>query len=190
MARLSHRQHVVPIGSVLIGLCILAVTLVFNHKKAAGAAPEPTITITVPQKARVGDRITAQVIASGVRNVGGFQSTITFNPAVVQVGHVTIAEDLKGTGRDLVALGPVLRADAVVLGAVTCPVAQCTSARYKEKNDNLPGVQGRAILAEIVFEVTGPGQTELGLEGVQVVNPQGVVLPATTINTTLDVSAK
>ncbi len=185
MARLSRPWHFLSIASVLAVVSLLAATVVFNQRTAVGAAPAPTISIVVPHKARVGDRLKAQVIASGVRNVGGFQSTVTFDPAALRVGHVTIAEDLKGSGRDLLALGPVLRPDAVALGAVTCPVAQCTSARYKEKNHNLPGVEGRAVLAEIVFEVTAPGQTELRLDQVQLVDPQGAVLAAATANATV-----
>lgn len=190
MARLSRTRYFLPIAGALMVLCILVGTLVLNQGIAVGAAPAPTIAIVVPQKARVGDRITVQVIASGVRNVGGFQSTVTFDPAVLRVGHATIAEDLKGSGRDLLALGPVLRADAVVLGAVTCPVAQCTSPRYKEKNHSLPGVHGRAVLADVTFEVVAPGQTELRLDRVQLVDPQGTVLPIAAVNATIEVTAK
>ena len=189
MFRVTTRP-VVAVSGVLVALALLAGTLVFAQGTAQGAAPAPTLAIVVPATARVGQPVTGQLLATGVRNLAGFQSTVAFDAALLRLDHATIAQELKGTGRDLLPLGPVLRPAAVVVGAVTCPVSACSSPRYTAKNPALPGVQGRALLAEFVFTPTAAGRTELRLDGVQLVDPQGSVLPVAISNASIDVIAK
>ncbi|MDP9315171.1 MAG: cohesin domain-containing protein [Chloroflexota bacterium] len=190
LAVVSRLRPALALGGVLVVLALLAGTLMFNGGTVRGAAPAPTLALEAPATARVGQPVTVQLRASGVRNLAGFQSTVAFDAAHVRLDQATITQELKGTGRDLLPLGPVLRPAAVVVGAVTCPVSACASPRYKAKNPALPGVQGRALLAELVFTPTAAGRTELRLDGVQLVDPQGAVLPVTTSNAAIDVIAK
>ncbi len=183
-------RPIVALSGVLVVLTLLAGMFVFNERTVNGAAPTPTLALVAPATVRVGQPVTVQLRAAGVRNLAGFQTTVAFDAARLRLDQATIAQELKGTGRDLLPLGPVLRPAAVVVGAVTCPVSACASPRYKAKNPALPGVQGRALLAELVFTPTTAGRTELRLDGVQLVDPQGTALPVTISHAAFDVSAK
>ena len=191
MIALSARpRRLVVVAAALSVLLVLTGMLLFTQQAAVGAPSAPTVALVVRGPARVGEPLTIQVVATGVRNLAGFQSTLAFDPAQLQVQDVAIADELKASGRDLLPLGPVFRPGAVVLGAVTCPVDQCNTARYTAKDPARPGVGGRVVLAELVVEPAAAGQLQLRLEGVQVVDPQGGVLPVGVTHATLDVAAR
>ncbi len=185
--RVSRTRNSLLTISLLGVLVVLAAALVFSQRAAVGAPPTPTLSIVVPARVRVGEQLRAKVVATGMRNLGGFQSTVSFHPDHLLVADATVTEGLKGPNRDLLALGPVLRNGSVVIGAVTCPVSQCASVRYKESARNPLGIDGRVELAEIVFEAKAPGRLELKLDQTQLVDPQGNVLPALTTNATVDI---
>ncbi len=185
--RVSRSRHSLLSVSVVLVLLALATTLVLSQKSAAGAASTATLEIVVPQKARLDEQVRVKVVATGVRNLGGFQSALNFDAKHLLVEHASVTEALKGPNRDLLPLGPVFRDGSVVIGAVTCPVAQCAGARYKEAVRDRSGINGRVELAEIVFVAKAPGRLELKLDKVQLVDPQGNVLPASTANATIEI---
>lgn len=186
-ARVSRTRYSLLTVSLLVVLFVLAGTRVLSQKSVASAASTSTLAIIVPGKARLDEQFTVKVVATGVRNLGGFQSALNFDANHLLVDHASVTEALKGPNRDLLPLGPVLRDGSVVIGAVTCPVAQCVSARYKESARDRSGIHGRVELAEIVFVAKAPGRLELKLDKVQLVDPQGNPIPVSSVNATVDI---
>jgi hypothetical protein len=175
-------------------LAFLAYAL-FNPQTGLSAASGPTaVSLVAPRTARVGELIEIKLVAANVTNLAGFQATISVDPAQLRLTGAAVLKDLERGGRDILTLGPVwpeeyLEADApaswVALGAVTCPVSDCSVAGDARTARLLPsGVSGRVELALIHVRASQPGQYVIQLANVKLVDPQGTPLD-TTINSLL-----
>jgi CSLREA domain-containing protein len=70
-------------------------------------------------------------------------------------------------------MGPVRRQGAVVLGAATCPVADCTAASDPQTTRQVEGVDGEVELATFSFYVRASGTHEVQLDETRLVGFNG-----------------
>lgn len=184
----QRRSLASPLGIMLI-LVLIGVVL-FGYS-AVNASQETEVVLVAPSDAHPGELLTVKVVARNVRNLGAFQSTVRFDPSQLRLTGATIAEDLKRSGRDVMEMGPVLRDDAAVIGAITCPIGRCGDAKPGiSLRQLLAGVGGEVELGTISFYAAAPGSYQLSLEQVQLADSQGNVLSAQSVNTTLVVQAR
>ena len=187
IARAQRRSSFSFVLAVIAVLTILGA--VFFGYSAVNASQETTIELVAPGDAKTSDLITVKLVARNVRNLGGFQSTVRFDPSQLHLSGAVIADDLKRSGRDVLPLGPVLRDDAAVIGAVTCPAGSCADAQPQRSFLRmLTGVGGDVNLGDVSFLANAPGTYNLTLENVQIVDPQGNKLTVRAVGTTLTVN--
>lgn len=173
----------------LIAVAVLVLLgALFSGYSAVNASQETTVELVPSGNLSAGDVITVKLVAHNVRNLGGFQSTVHFDPAQLHLTGAVLADDLKRSGRDVLPLGPVLREDAAVLGAVTCPAGSCDDAQPQRSFlRRLTGVGGDIELGDVSFLANAPGAYNLTLDNVQLVDPQGNRLAVRAIGITLNV---
>jgi protocatechuate 3,4-dioxygenase beta subunit len=116
------------------------------------------------RQAAPGEVITQTVRLADAVNVGAFQTTLTYNPAVVQVEGVTLGAFLGSTGRTVVPVGPTIdnAVGQVTFGAFTF--------------GSQVGVSGAGDLAYVRFRAGTGGQTALAFQGAGLSDPQGNAL--------------
>lgn len=186
-ARLQRRSSS---SSALAIIAVLAIVVVlFFGYSAVNASQDTTVELVPAGNVTTGDVIIVKLVAHNVRNLGGFQSTVRFDPAHLHLSGATLADDLKRSGRDVLPLGPVLRDDAAVIGAVTCPAGNCADVQPQRSFVRmLTGVGGDVELGNVEFLANAPGTYNLTLDNVQLVDPQGNRLTVHAVGTTLTVN--
>ena len=186
----ARRHLILPTMLTLVGALVILGLLVLNNPVNAATAQGTSVVLELPRNAHVGELISVKVVANNVHNLAGFQVQANYDPSKIRATGVLVADDLKLSGRDLVKLGPVLSDKAVIFGAATCPVRKCNDAKPKQAQRINQGVNGRIELGTIELYTETAGQYVLSLEDVQLVDPQGNLLAATTTNAILSVIDK
>jgi hypothetical protein len=181
-----RRLHLLLLPSLALLVLVFAAVTRFDGRATAAQAGT-TVSLEVPQGAAPGDLIEVRLVADNARNLGGFQAAVHYDPAQLRLTGAHLPEQLGNSGRDLLALGPVFRTDSVVIGAASCPVQNCAEALQGRAQQEVEGLNGRVELATLTFYVEQPGQYTLHLQGVKLVDPQGVTLPQHSLDTVLEV---
>ena len=127
-------------------------------------------------------------MANNAHNVAGFQGAVAFDATTLSLEQAVIADGLKASGRDIVPFSPITRGNTIVLGAATCPVASCIDPRGAQAPRVLQGVDGQVELGTLSFRANAPGTYALQINNVQLVDPQGNRLVASTQNAVVTVS--
>lgn len=138
--------------------------------RTAGLAAAPGIRFS-PSSSTVdpGATFVVDVVVDDVADLGAFEFTVAFNPAVVQVQNIALGSFLGSTGRTTTPLGPNI--DNVIgsftFGGFTFGVA--------------PGPTGTGTVAQITLRALGAGSsTVLTFTGAQLTNTSaGLLLPLT-----------
>lgn len=142
---------------------------------AATRTPTPTSSPTAPAASiavdpagsvvGLGESCTIGVVARGVADLGGFEYTLRFDPAVVQVEGVALGAFLGSTGRMVSAIGPVIDNQT---GAVTFGAFSFGSAA---------GPSGTGTLANLTFRAVATGSTALTFGQVQLTDTHAAIIP-------------
>ncbi|MGA9350612.1 MAG: cohesin domain-containing protein [Anaerolineae bacterium] len=108
-----------------------------------------------------GETFTVSVMIDDATDLGAFQFTLLYAPAVVTVEDVTVGEFLGSPGRAVIPLGPRIdnQAGRTVFGACTLGLQ--------------PGPNGAGVLATVNFIAQGEGQSALDLQNVLVLDTGG-----------------
>lgn len=183
-----QRRSIYPLALALMAAFAL-VAFLLTTGRTFGTPQGPTVALELQGDAKAGQAITVRVVAYNMRNLAGFQSTVNFDPQSLRLTDAKLGDDLKSSGRDLMPLGPVLRDGSAVLGAATCPVANCADRRIQQARRITQGVNGNINLGEVSFYAEKPGRYTLKLDGVKLVDPQGNPLTANVADTVIDVTA-
>src|SRR5262245_4449991 len=183
------RQLAYPLALAALVALGVAGAAMFGAGPAASAAQETRVVLVPPSQARTGELVTVRLLAQNAHNLAGFQATVLFDPSRLRLTGATIEPGLKASGRDMLKLGPVLRDGSAVLGAATCPVANCSGAPASPTVRLLNGVDGQVELGTISFYIVTPGRYELKLDGVQLIDPQGKRLTTAATNAALIVTS-
>lgn len=176
--RLRRTQITTAILVTALALLALALFSRYGRGAEAGAPGTAQVRLVQAPERRAGELLTVQVVAENAANLAGFQATVRFDPTQLRMTGATIEDELGGSGRDVLPLGPVLRAEEgiVVVGAATCPVGDCDQPYPFDATRRASGVSGQVILATLNFYTGQPGSYTLSLEEVQLVDPQGETL--------------
>jgi len=173
---------------IALGSVALVVSFLFvSHQNTAQASPATTVTLAPVGDVRAGEPIRLRLVVTGARNLAGFQAAVAFDSPQARVLDAAAVEGLRGSGRGMLRFGPVLRENAVIFGAATCPVEDCSTAQYRSATRKPLGVNGRVELGEVVLDIAVPGRYNVRIDDVKLVDPQGNVLPAASTNLMLDV---
>jgi len=149
---------------------ILFLLLVWGATVATALGQPQTILRLQPQsiQAAAGRSIELRVVIDGVQNLGAFQFTLVYDPEIVKVEAVSVGDFPASTGRSVNPLGPKVENGRALFGAFSFGDA--------------PGPNGNGVLAVVTLVAKGPGESELRLDDVQVVDIAGNRIPATVEN--------
>ncbi len=117
--------------------------------------------IPATRRVTVGDIFTQTVRIQQAPALGGFQTDLVYDPALLEVEAVAIGPFLGSTGRSVTPLGPTINnvVGRVTFGAFTF--------------GDQPGATGSGDLAYIRFRAKSMGQTTLAFQQTGVSDPQG-----------------
>lgn len=142
----------------------------------ATATPAPTSTSTPslgptvvridpPSQAKlVGSIVTVAVAADAVANLGAYEFTLAFNPAVLEFVSVSNGPLLGSTGRPVSCPPPIVGANTLQFGCVTT-------------GSTPEGPSGSGALAVVVFLASGQGISALDLFDVALATPRAADIP-------------
>ena len=145
-----------PTAARQSGRWVLNLAALPKTTAAAGLSLLPASIQVAP-----GAVFTETVRLQDAANLGVFQATLNYNPAIVRVEAVTIGPFLASTGRTAVPVGPTIdnTVGKVTLGAFTF--------------GSQPGVSGAGDLAVVRFRAVANGQTTLTFHEAGLSDPQG-----------------
>lgn len=188
----KFNARIVTLGLVILGALVFLAYALFNPQTGLNATSGPTaVSLVAPKSATVGELVVVKLVVNNVHNLAGYQATVSVDPTQLRITGAAILPDLSRSGRDILSLGPVWptidddidpHASWVALGAATCPVADCSvagDARTARLSPN--GVSGRVELGLLHFLASKPGQYQVNISNVKLVDPQGASLD-TTLN--------
>jgi hypothetical protein len=135
----------------------------------ATANASAVVEVVAPDNAVVGQQVTVTLHIDQAQDLGGFEGTLHFDPELLAPVAVEAGNLLGSSGRVTAMLGPVGAPDgaSLRLGAYTTGSAS--------------GPEGEGVLAQIVFQLIGAGQSPLALEQVLLVDTAGAAsVPALT----------
>jgi hypothetical protein len=169
------------LGRVSVALCLIAL-LVTTGVHAAPLAPAwwPEVVAVAASAIRFdpssstvepGAIFVVDVVVDNVVDLGGFDFTVTFDPAVVHVQSVTLGSFLGSTGRSAAPLGPNMdnAAGKFTFGGFSFGTAL--------------GPNGTGTVAHVTLQAMASGSSSLTFTKAQFTDtqaPPGVVLPTTT----------
>lgn len=134
--------------------------------------PVPQVRLEMVASAQVGDWVTAQLIATNVYDLAGFQVELRFDEEKLGFGTAVPIEGF-AAARDLISMGYVRHEGVVRLGAASCPTIDCTSASYEPDPKLVGGVSGTVELATFEFQVRQGGVATLEIAAVTLVDVWG-----------------
>jgi hypothetical protein len=143
------------------------------------AVADPVIRFS-PSSSMVdpGATFVVDVVVDNVVDLGGYDFTVTFNPAVVHVQNVTLGSFLGSTGRTAAPLGPNIdnAAGQFTFGGFSFGVAA--------------GPNGTGTVAQVTLQAVGSGSsTSLAFTQAQLTNTAAaLLLPLTTTPGSVTVS--
>lgn len=176
--------------AVITLLIVLSMIILSRDARVSAAQQDTIVTLIPPNQAYTGELITVKLVVNNADNLAGYQATVRYGNSDLHFSGAIAEEGLSLSGRDMIPLAPVWQEDAVVLGAATCPVADCSDSQYDSAPRYLQGVNGYVELARLEFITSTPGQYNLTVENVQLVDPQGNQLGATPANIVLEVTTR
>ncbi len=150
----------------------VAMTISARAEVAARQGPEPRVWLEAPATAVAGQSITARLMAENVENLGGFEVVLRYDPARLAL-RTAVPNPALAQGRELLNLGYVRRADGLVWGVASCPVAHCAAADYQTALRDVTGASGRLELASLEFILRGQEPAALDLAEILLLDTSG-----------------
>ena len=178
--------------AIVIILLALASIIVFTTNGSVSAAQSGTVvTLIPPAQAHPNQLIRMTLMAQNAQNLAGYQAVIHYNANGLRIGGFGMEQGLAGSGRGILPLSPVQDEGSVIVGAVTCPVTNCSTPQYDTAQRHPQGVAGNIELITLELIAEAPGLYQFTLEDVHLVDPQGNQLGvAIQQNSVLEVTAK
>jgi len=119
--------------------------------------------VSVPSNAKVGEPIELTLRITNANGIGDYETKVKFDTSKAHLqSFEQQPQALKKLGRDAQPLGPVEATDGVVIGAYSCPVADCTQATSKARVDK--GARGNVSLASVVLIADTTGDLTVSLD--------------------------
>lgn len=134
--------------------------------------------VVTASSALVNQPVTVTIAITNVANLGSFQFTLNYDPALVTVDTITLGPFPGSTGRAFLPTGPNINNTT---GVATYGAFSLGSIP--------PGPNGNGVLAQVRLMPHAAGTAALHLSGVQVSNVPGGIIPVTTHDGTLRIVA-
>ena len=102
----------------MVALLALLLAVPGSYRSSAAPNDDPQVRLeTAPASGAYGDLFTTIIAADHIISPGlsAWQTTVTFDPAILAVDSVTFGSDLGSTGRFFGDIGPDLRVDDITL---------------------------------------------------------------------------
>lgn len=154
-------------------------TFTFTPTPTAGSAtptPVPAVVAISPssQQAALGGTVAVTVTASNVTNLGAYEWTVRYDPAVLTFVSVSNAPFLGSTGRTVFCPPVILGIGTVRFGCATAGTSP-------------PGPSGTGTLSTLLFSTVALGSSALTFDAVSLADPLGNTLPAAGVGGAVDV---
>jgi len=143
---------------------------------AAAPNATPALSLAVPAAAQAGKTFTAEAKVTDAANLGSFEIQLSFDPALVEVKDVALADALSNSGNTCQALSKVDNAAGTLRIAGFCFGSQA-------------GLQGASDLAQITFAARTAGNVDLRMADAKVTTMAGQTLQASASDAALTVHA-
>jgi len=137
--------------------------------------PAPQVQLEIPESAEVGEWVTAQLVATHVENLAGFQVELRYDTAKLSLGTAQPVAEF-AAARQILPMGYVRQEQGLLLAAATCPVTDCASAVYQQDLQPTAGITGTVTLASFEFQVRQSGIIPIEVSDIILVDPQGHTL--------------
>lgn len=173
MVRFTSLFRSRPTALIAIVAAALALLVALVQAGIVGASQDTIVTLVPDGNVNANELITLKLVARNAHDLAGYQGTVHFDTANLRLTGASVESGLGRDGRGLVPLGPVTRDGSVVLGAATCPIADCGSGSGTFGRPVENGVSGSVDLGTLEFFSSEPGSYTINLDGVQFVDPQG-----------------
>jgi len=137
----------------------------------------PTIRFEpASQTVSPGADVVLQVYAEDLSNLGGFQFTLSVDPAILRIDGMALGSFLTGSGRAFTPVGPLIdnASGTVTFGAYSIGAT--------------PVLSGSGPLASINLHALAAGSSSLTFSGAQCTDPQGRPLSVATADGSVTVS--
>lgn len=184
------RAHAIPMPVVLLpALVILALIAAIVLSRVTTTASGPSLQVGIPSTANVGEPFELSLRIRNANGIGGYETKVQFDTSKAHMqSFEQQPQALKKLGRDAQPLGPVEASDGVLIGAYSCPVADCTQASSKVRADK--GARGNVTLATVTLIADAPGDLSVSLENLTFVDASGqqVDVSAKSLSFTIAVS--
>ncbi len=131
---------------------------------------DPSVTT-----AYLGGPVSVDVSVSRVADLGGFQFTLRFNPAILRVDTVVMGSFLTGSGRTFTPLGPQIDNVAGTVGFGGYSIGA------------QPVLNGSGALARITFATLAVGSSNLHLENVSLTTPAAAQIAFASVDGSVNV---
>jgi hypothetical protein len=162
-------------------LVILALIAAIVLSRVTTTASGPQLVLNTPKTAKVGEPIELAVRIKNANGIGGYETKVKFDTSKAHMqSFEQQPEALKRLGRDAQPLGPIEAVDGVVIGAYSCPVADCTDATSKARADQ--GAKGNVKLATVTLIADAPGDLVVSLSELTFVDASGQKVAVSTGN--------
>lgn len=157
---------------LLVISSLLIVSPVFAQVVSATVSVSP-----VSSNLNINGQQNIAIVANGVSDMGGYQFSLVYNPAVVEVDAMSDAGSMASTGRTVIPLSPQINNTT---GLATFGVFSFGTQA---------GITGNVTLANITIKGIGSGQSNLTLQDVSIVDTAATTLPVNLIAGNVSVAA-
>lgn len=157
----------------LLAVAAALVALSWAAHPARGQDDQATVSVDAPESASAtAGQVDVGINVANAKDLAGFQFVLTFDESKLKPLSVKQTTFLAQSGREIFCGDPTIEAAAVRFSCVTLRLTPA-------------GVDGDGPLATVSLQPLQTGTTSIELSHVELVHPDGSVLPSTTVNGSL-----
>ncbi|HOU23750.1 MAG TPA: cohesin domain-containing protein [Anaerolineae bacterium] len=156
---MSWRKSAVAATALLL-FFLLARPAGASYPVEAALLPPNVYVSPVSQYAVVGETFSAEIRVSDALDLGGFEFTLSYNPAVVTVTNIVVGGLISSTNRTVAEYGPLVNNTAGTASQIAFSYAKPARA----------GPNGSGLLATVTLRAVAEGTSALSLTRAQLAN--------------------
>jgi hypothetical protein len=160
--------------AALVVLSLSPLVLRSDTGTAAPLCDGATATVCVvpaSQSVTQGSQFDVDVAVDAVEDVGAFQFTLKYDPALIRFASASSGSFIRSTGRESNCSSPAPGSDDDGTATFWCTTIGSTPP---------PGASGSGFLYHVKFNALEPGTTDIALSDVKLTTPDAVPIPVAT----------
>jgi hypothetical protein len=164
---------------LILALPLVVFAFVAASAGVAAFGADPLVRIVLPEDDvnESDDAFTVRLDAEDIESLGAFEFRLSYNPEILEYVSVNRGDFISSTEREVVCQDPEVEAAAVTL--------RCVSL-----GENPPGASGNGTLALIEFRPLKAGTSQLTLDDVQLLRPEGNPFPTDVVDGGIDIKSE